>query len=410
VSVGDGGIISPSGSIITGLGGQVALEVPSAAVTQSSRIIIALPTVVLASRRLIPGSAVSLRTQAPLTQSALLTIRYNPNRILGSPESGLRLYKATLTEWQPVAGSTVNVNSNTVRGRISSGGVFGIFAQASVGSVSVSPVSGGLKAGESKLFASLVKDADGNQLEGRAEVWSSSAPAVIQIDAASGRATANSPGSAVITATVEEKSGSTTVLVTPGVAARIEIVRGDRQSADTGAAIAIAPSVKVTDQAGFAVSGAIVQFAVVSGNGAISPASATTDTTGIATVDRWVLGSSAGQNTATATIAGGASVTFSSTATLPPPPQPPVVTPPTPPAQTPAPKLTPTTIAIFAGDGQSAPPFAAVPISPAVRVTDANGAPVRDVIVTFSIRAAGRWEAEEGTLFSQRERVSLAAR
>lgn len=394
ISVSDGGIVTPSGSLITALGGQVELDVPSAGVSQSGRITIAQAQVAAASIRLIPGTAVSLKTQSPLTQPALLIIKYDPARILGSPEPGLRLYQAAPNAWQPVAGSTVNMRSKSVEGKIMAGGVYAIFAQASVSSVSVSPTTPGYRVGDAATFTAVARDEDSNQLDNRVTTWTSSAPEVVQIDASTGGAQAKSPGSATITATIEGITGSTTVSVTPGSAANISIVAGNGQSADTSSAVAIAPSVKVTDAGGFAVAEATVTFAVASGGGSIAPATATTDASGIASADKWTLGKLAGSNSVTASIAGGASVTFSATATQPAPPAPPPPTPPAPPPVTPppappAPQPTPTTIAIFAGDGQTVPASSVLPIRPAVKVSAADGTPVRDVVVTFSIRSGG---------------------
>ncbi|MEO5903534.1 MAG: Ig-like domain-containing protein [Gemmatimonadaceae bacterium] len=396
VVVSDGGIALPSGNLIVGLGGQVKLDVPSAAVSQSGRIIIAQALVAPASTRLIPGTAVSLRTQAPLAQAALLIIRYDPAQIAGSPESGLRLYQATPSAWLPVAGSWVDLTTKTVQGKITGSGVYAIFAQASVASVSVGPSAPGIRVGDVATFTAVARDDDSNQLDNRVTTWTSSAPDVVRIDASTGVAQAKSPGSATVKATIEGVSASTTVSVTPGSAANISIAGGDGQSADTSSAVAIAPSVKVTDAAGFAVSGATVTFAVASGGGSISPTAATTDAAGIASADKWTLGKPAGPNSVTASIAGGASVTISATATQPAaqaPPAPPPPAPPAPPASPPVtpptPQPTPTTIAIFAGDGQTAPALSALPVRPAVKVTAANGAPVRDVVVTFSIRSGG---------------------
>ncbi|HUQ47086.1 MAG TPA: SGNH/GDSL hydrolase family protein [Gemmatimonadaceae bacterium] len=394
VTVDDGGIITPGGNHIYALGGQVELAIPSAAVTQSARIVISSPQLAAASTRLIPGSAVSIRTPTPLTQPAMLTIKYDPTRILGSPESGLVIYQATSTDWQPVAGSSVDPTSKTVRARITTTGVYGIFAQARVGSVAVSPATPSFEVGETGAFSTLLKDEDGVQLAGRAVAWSSSAPEILEIDATSGAAQAKSPGQATVTATVEGKLGSTLVSVTTGSPTKILVVAGDGQSADTSSAVAIAPSVKVTDDFGFAVSGVSVTFAVTAGGGTISPASAATDAAGIATADRWTLGRIAGANSIAASLPGGASVAFSATATQPPPPAPPAAPPAPPsappsPAAPPAPALVPTTIMIIAGDGQSALPLTAVAINPAVKVTTATGVPVPDITVTFSIRSGG---------------------
>jgi hypothetical protein len=394
VSVDDGGIVTPAGTLIYAMGGQVELDFPSASVTSSSRIVVSQPQLAAASVRLIPGTAVSVRTQARIAQAALLIIKYDPARILGSPEAGLRLYQATSNDWQPVDGSTVDIASKTVRGRISVSGVYGIFAQAKVGSIDVSPQTPALKVGESAPFTAQVKDEDGKILTDRAIAWSSSAPEVLQIDASSGASQAKAPGSATVTATSEGKSASTTVSVSPGAAANIAIVAGDGQKTDTSSAVAIAPSVKVTDQAGFAVEGATVTFAIGVGNGSISPASVATNASGVATADKWTLGNVAGTNSVTATIAGGASVVFTATATQPAPPvaptpPPPPPPPPTPPAAPPAPPLVPAVIAIFAGDGQSAAPLTAVTVNPAAKVTTAAGLPVPGVTVTFSIRSGG---------------------
>jgi Bacterial surface proteins containing Ig-like domains len=202
-------------------------------------------------------------------------------------------------------------------------GVYAILAQAQIGSITVSPTAPALKVGESAAFSALVKDEDGKTLIDRPIVWASSASDVVQIDPSTGAAQAKAPGSATVTATSEGKSASATVSVTPGAAANIAINAGDGQTADTSSAVATPPSVKVTDQAGFPVEGATVTFAVGVGGGSISPASVTTNASGIATADSWKLGNVAGSNSVTASIAGWPFVVFSATATQPAPPVPP---------------------------------------------------------------------------------------
>ena len=90
---------------------------------------------------------------------------------------------------------------------------------------------------------------------------------------------------------------------------------GDGQTAATGAAVAIPPSVLITDANGNPVSGTSVTFAVASGGGSVTGATATSNGSGIATVGSWTLGPSIGANTLTATHAGlsGSPVTFSAT-------------------------------------------------------------------------------------------------
>ena len=90
---------------------------------------------------------------------------------------------------------------------------------------------------------------------------------------------------------------------------------GDGQTAAAGAAVAVAPSARVTDAHDNPVSGVAVTFAVVSGGGSITGASTTTNASGIATAGTWTLGTVAGVNTLTATSPGltGSPLTYTAT-------------------------------------------------------------------------------------------------
>jgi hypothetical protein len=99
------------------------------------------------------------------------------------------------------------------------------------------------------------------------------------------------------------------------VATQMALNAGDGQSASLGAAVSTAPSVIVKDVKNDPVAGVTVTFAVASGGGSVSGASAVSDATGVATVGSWKLGTVAGANTLTATRAGltGSPVTFTAT-------------------------------------------------------------------------------------------------
>jgi adhesin/invasin len=153
---------------------------------------------------------------------------------------------------------------------------------------------------------------------------------------------------------------------TTGPAANIARHAGDEQEAIVGTAVAVNPSVRVTDAHGNAVAGAAVTFAVESGGGSVTGASQTTDANGVATVGSWTLGPTAGPNALTAT-AGALSTTFTATGT-------------------PAPAAN---IAKHAGDVQSATVATPVAIAPAVRVTDLHGNPVEGLTVTFAVTGGG---------------------
>jgi uncharacterized protein YjdB len=78
--------------------------------------------------------------------------------------------------------------------------------------VRVSPSSRDLTVGETAQLKAEPLDAQGNVLSGRSVVWSSGRPKVATVSA-TGAVTALSPGNAIITATVERKSGVGAVTV-----------------------------------------------------------------------------------------------------------------------------------------------------------------------------------------------------
>lgn len=89
-----------------------------------------------------------------------------------------------------------------------------------------------------------------------------------------------------------------------GAATQMTINAGDGQTPVAGEAVAIAPSVIARDANGNPVAGVDVTFAVASG-GEVDPTTPViTDANGVAAVTSWVLGSAAGINTLTASVAG----------------------------------------------------------------------------------------------------------
>ena len=104
----------------------------------------------------------------------------------------------------------------------------------------------------------------------------------------------------------------------------IALVTGNGQTATVNTAVATDPSVRVTDAFGNNVSGTTVTWSRTAGNGtfvcaAVSVTSCTqsTNASGLATLVSWTLGTTAGTNSLTATVAGlsGSPVGFSATGT-----------------------------------------------------------------------------------------------
>lgn len=181
--------------------------------------------------------------------------------------------------------------------------------------------------------------------------------------------------------------GSFTATALPGPAAQLAMQAGDGQTAAHDAALAIAPAVRVGDQFGNPAPGATVTFAVATGGGSVTGATATSNAQGIATVGSWTLGSALGQNTLTATVSGVSPVTFTATATA-----------------GAAAHLT-----LHAGTNQTAPVGTAVPILPAVRITDAAGFPVAGVTPAFAITQGSGQFSTTGTATSNTDGIAAVA-
>jgi VCBS repeat-containing protein len=111
--------------------------------------------------------------------------------------------------------------------------------------------------------------------------------------------------------------GGGLVLPAEGAAAKIVIVRGDGQGGAVGALLPESLVVRVTDSNGRPVQNQGVTFAVAAGGGSVAPASATTNSDGVAGT-RWTLGPTAGSQRAAATATGSgapANVSIAFTAT-----------------------------------------------------------------------------------------------
>jgi len=175
--------------------------------------------------------------------------------------------------------------------------------------------------------------------------------------------------SVVITATAGCSSNSSGTVPPPAPTEALAKVAGDNQTATVSSAVAVAPAVKITNQQGAGIAGVSVTFVIASGSGSVTGASQTTGNDGVATVGSWTLGATAGANRLTATASGatGSPVTFAATGIVAQP------------------------LTKVGGDNQTAAAGLAVPIPPAVKVTNPAGQPLSGVTVTFAVATgAGR--------------------
>jgi hypothetical protein len=150
-----------------------------------------------------------------------------------------------------------------------------------------------------------------------------------------------------------------------GTGALLELVSGDNQVAAVGSALADSLVVRVTDELGNPVAGVEVQWAAV-GGGSISPASVQSGTDGTAAAER-VLGNTAGPQTAQASSAGIASVTFTQTAE----------------------PANPTSLVLVSGDAQTGAVGTPLAESLVVRLLDDNGNGVGGKAISWVVGTGG---------------------
>jgi hypothetical protein len=151
-----------------------------------------------------------------------------------------------------------------------------------------------------------------------------------------------------------------------GEATRLLILSGANQVARVGTAVQVSPSVQVTDDLGNPVAGASVEFAAREGGGTLEGAMQISDERGRATLGVWILGTRAGLQSVSASIAA-ASLVIEAEA-LP---------------------DAPVTLEKISGDEQTARPGALVTPTPAVKVSDRYGNGVPNVAVRFEVTAGG---------------------
>ena len=152
----------------------------------------------------------------------------------------------------------------------------------------------------------------------------------------------------------------------PAVATSVAANSATTQTALAGASVAEAPSVRVLDQRGDPMPNVTVSFSASSGGTVASP-TAVTNASGIATAGTWTLGTTAGTQTLTASVATLTPVQFTATAQA----------------------RVPSTVTATSSTTQTGLSGGAVAEAPTVRVNDQTGQPLAGVAVTFAVTAGG---------------------
>lgn len=257
--------------------------------------------------------------------------------------------------------------------------------------------SGTVGAAVTALPAALVTDAQGRPVGGIAVTFTiKSGGGTVT----GGSARTNSQGIATVgswilggTAGTQSLTGTTAGIppvefvaeAVAGPPAAVTPLLGNHQLAAAGSAVPKALVARVTDQFGNAIADVAVAFAVATGGGSLTGATAViTDVQGLATAGTWTLGTVAGPNTLSATVAGLTPAIFNADA------RPSAVA----------------SMAILAGDSQSAGMNRPTAIQPSVKVADEFGNGVPFVVVSFSVIQGG---GSVGTASMQTDQNGRAA-
>ncbi|HYR10424.1 MAG TPA: Ig-like domain-containing protein [Longimicrobium sp.] len=256
---------------------------------------------------------------------------------LGAPVAGVTVNfvvtggGGTLSAASATTGANGNVTVVWTLGT-AAGSLQRVVATASVGNVEFNatavagaPVTATIAAGNNQTALRsaavataprvLVRDAFNNPVPGVAVQFSVSAGGG---SITGPTQTTDANGSAAVTSwTLGAASGANSLTVTfPGTAVppivfnataasagTVALHAGDNQAAMVGAAVPSVPRVIVRDGLGSPLAGMEVTFAVTAGGGTIGTTTATTDASGVASVESWTMGS-AGPNALRASVAG----------------------------------------------------------------------------------------------------------
>lgn len=242
---------------------------------------------------------------ADINIGQIVQLTATPRNIAGTPLNGRTVV------WSSASPSLATVSSSGVVTGVAAGNAVIIASvdgkqgsavitvrQVAVASVSVSPSTTAIAAGQTVTLTATTLDASGNTLTGRIVGWSSSDNAIATVSS-NGEVTGVSPGSATITASSEGQSGTATVTVGAVPVASVTI-SPSQANVTVGQSVPLVATPQ--DASGQVLTGRAVSWS--SGSPSVATVAATGDVTGV----------SAGSAVITATIdgvAGTATVTVS---------------------------------------------------------------------------------------------------
>ncbi len=376
------GVVGTAGGSVVSRLDSIRIEFPEGALAEAVNITVEPATGLPATPGLVASSALSMGPDGQrFAKPVRLTLRYSPAAVpQGVDPAALRIHRRVGDGWEEVPGGTVDVASATVSAVLSGFSTYAILPRAETG-LSLVKVAGDGQTGTvglppaDFLVVRLVNPA-GRGIANRVLTWTviegggTIRPLEERTDSA-GRVRAVftlGPDAGLNRVRVATAGADPVVFTATGVSAApssIVVYAGADQTATAGGPVATPPSVRVTDARGNPVVDATVTFAVATGGGSITGATPKTDGNGIATVGSWTLGTTAGPNSLTASVAGGLSVTINATGI----------------------PGAPASISKQSGDGGTA--VVGTTRALEAKVVDANGNGVAGVTVSWTVASGG---------------------
>jgi hypothetical protein len=343
--------IGASGGVLSVPGNVVAITIPAGALPGAAELTITPLSSVPSDPTLVPGTSFEFGPSMHFTTPVQVKIRFDAALIpSGTTAAQLKLHRLTNGTWQELTGNVVDLAASTVTAPSSSFSTYALLGERPVAAMHPALDTIVLTStGATQSVTVALLDALSRILDSRPLRYVSADTTV---------ATVSSQG--VVTAV---RSGTTTVTISFGILSVGVVVRV-RQDAAT---VEVTPPTSALTALG--ATQQLGATAFDAGHSAVggSTFTWTTSDAAVATVSSSGLVTAVGNGSATITAASGgvsgtAAVTVHQTAV---------------------------SMAVQAGDAQSATVQNAVPIAPAVIVRDANGHPVAGVSITFAVSSGG---------------------
>ena len=202
-----------SSGLVTGVGAGGPVTITATSEGQSGSATVNVTLAPVASVTVTPSAA-----NVAITGTVQLTA--TPKDANGNPLTGRAISWsssdntiATVSSSGLVTGVAAGTATITATSEGKSGTASVTVAGAPVATVTVTPASASVQAGQTVQLTATLKDANGNILTGRVVTWSSSNTTAASVNS-TGLVTANTAGSATITATSEGKTGTSAITVT----------------------------------------------------------------------------------------------------------------------------------------------------------------------------------------------------